>query len=408
MKKISIYLAALAILSSACTRDDDAHRFGNVIYFAGAGRVADVRVAEDDASLSRNLSVEMAIPESRDISVSLKVDPGKLERYRSEFEDPGAVLLPEANFALSSEKLVLSSGSVSSLPVNIVFNGVNSLPDLATHYVLPLTISSADVSVLGSASTLYYVLSKASLVNVVADITDNRCWPEWKDPEPFRDMPAFTMEALVNATTFKRNDDKGNKIASPLATVMGIEDRFLIRVGDTMIPDNQIQVAYAQQDGEGSTKRGNVSNSAMQIKPGQWYHIAVTFENGAISVYVNGKLLGSGDSSEIGVTTVDFSTEHSEEDEGKPRCFWIGYSYDSMRYWNGRICEARIWNRALSGGEINAVNHFYQVDPDSAGLIAYWKFDDGEGAVVKDYSPLGNNLFSQLPLSWYSAALPEE
>ena len=408
MKAKIFTLAAMTLCLAACSQKETDHRFSNVIYFSGSSSVADIRVAETDAALSRQFSIQMALPESKDVKVRVDVDPSALETYRAAHADAAAQLLPEANYSLSTLEVELAGGFVTSSPVTVSFTGANALPDLKTHYVLPLRISSADVDVLGSGSIFYYVLSKASLVNVVADLTDNRAWPYFDDQPTFKDMTTFTMEALVNATPFTRTGSDGNKIEHPLATVMGIEDRFLIRVGDTLIPENQIQIAVAQKDGEGSVKRAHISNAAMQIKAGRWYHIAVSFDNGKMVVYLNGVKVGEGDASEIGVTSVDFSTVHSEEDDGKPRCFWVGYSYDKWRYWNGRICECRIWNRVLSESEINAPKHFYQVDPSSDGLVAYWKFDEGEGSVIKDHSPLGNDLTSQLPPSWYPVSLPEE
>ncbi|MBP5373326.1 MAG: DUF1735 and LamG domain-containing protein [Bacteroidales bacterium] len=408
MKKIFAISLFVALFAS-CTVHDDAQRFDNKVFFTGDVRLSDVRVGEEDASLSRSFAVSMASPMDVPVTVNLRVDGSLVSRYADTYGDKGAKLLPSANYSLESTTLTIPAGGVQSSAAKISFTGANALPDLKTHYVLPLVLDCDTPGALESGRTIYYVLSKASLVNVVADMYDNRAWPSWKDPAPFKDMATFTLEALVNATTFKREDDKGNKIASPLATIMGIEDRFLIRVGDTLIPDNQIQIAFAEKDGEGSTKRGHISNAAMQLKPGVWYHIAVTFDHGAIKCYVNGRMLGEGNTLDnTNVTTVDFSTEHSEEDDGKPRCFWVGYSYDKWRYWNGRICECRIWNRALSEAEINADKHFYQVDPSSAGLIAYWKFDEGSGTVIKDHSPLGNDLEVQKPITWYPVSLPEE
>lgn len=64
------------------------------------------------------------------------------------------------------------------------------------------------------------------------------------------------------------------------------------------------------------------------------------------------------------------------------------------RCFGGKMAEVRIWNRALSSAEINARNHFYRIDnPESAdGLVVYWKLNDGNGTVVKDYSGNGNDM----------------
>lgn len=70
--------------------------------------------------------------------------------------------------------------------------------------------------------------------------------------------------------------------------------------------------------------------------------------------------------------------------------FYIGRSYNHKRWFNGKMAEVRIWNRALSEEEINADGHFFSVDPATAeGLLAYWKLNGGDGSVIKDYS--GNN-----------------
>lgn len=406
MVKRLVWGVVMVAAAVSCSRSDGS--FANVAYFSSSSSVSEIRVADEDNLITRELSVRLAKPQDDDVSVAFRIDGTLLERYREIYDDESATLLPSSAYELTSSEVSISEGAVESLPVQLLIKGANSLPNLKGHYVLPISLTSSDVDILGSGGTLYVMLSKASLVNVAADLTQNRAWPSWKDPSQFKDLATFTMEALVNATTFKRNDDDGNRIASPLASVMGIEDRFLIRVGDTLIPDNQIQVAWAQQDGEGATQRGSLSNAAMQLKAGVWYHIAVTFSSGEIKAYLNGAPVGSANSSDIGVTTVDFSTEHSEEDDGKPRCFWVGYSYDKYRYWNGMLSEVRLWNRALSEEEINSDKHFYRVDPASEGLIAYWKFDDGTGSTVKDYSSLGNDLTSQLPLSWYSVSLPQE
>ncbi len=57
--------------------------------------------------------------------------------------------------------------------------------------------------------------------------------------------------------------------------------------------------------------------------------------------------------------------------------FWIRHSYNRDRWLEGNISEVRIWNKVLTSAEINAKDHFYQVEPDADGLVSYWKFDGG-------------------------------
>ena len=179
------------------------------------------------------------------------------------------------------------------------------------------------------------------------------------------------MECLINCHGFNNDSD--------ILTIMGVEDHFLVRIGDVNIPTNQIQVALAYKDVVGgSTNRVSVTDASLQLKTDRWYHLAVTFNKGFVQVYLDGRLkieadrhvIGQRPNTETGelediiFENVDFSAPHSDESDGKPRCFWVGYSYDANRSLDGMIAEARLWNRVLTAEEINAPNHFYKLYED--------------------------------------------
>ena len=101
---------------------------------------------------------------------------------------------------------------------------------------------------------------------------------------------------------------------------------------------------------------------------------------------------------------VDWNTAGGDITDG-PRAFYIGYSYDGNRYVDGCVSEMRVWNRILTSDEINAPYHFYDVDPQSPGLVAYWKFDEGAGKDIKDYAN-GYNLTCLEAPTWVQVQLP--
>lgn len=401
--------AALLVLAGCKQNDELKHHYDNHLYFSTASFVDDVRVERTsdqvDRQLSRTVSVAMARPENFDVEVTFRSAPEQVGTYREGYYDPAVEMLPEGHCDLSGASLRIESGKVQSDPLEIDFVKLDEL-DLEKTYVLPVSVATSNLPVLQSAGTVYYVFKKASLINVVADLNGNKAWPEWnEETAPVKDMSSFTMEALVFFYGFNTNE------TSPISTIMGIEDTFLIRVGDTTVPKNQVQIAYGKQregaDPGATPARGTVSDASMQLKVNRWYHLAVTFNQGEIHVYLDGKERASGNSSDIGLTTVNFAVPHSDEMDYKPRCFWFGYSYDDNRSFNGRIAEARIWNRALSADEINAGNHFYRVAADARGLVAYWKFNDGAGKSVRDYGPNGYNLTADHDLGWVNVELPE-
>ena len=91
---------------------------------------------------------------------------------------------------------------MASVPVTIRFVDVNLL-DKNERYVLPVTIRSVSgIDVLPSARSVYYIFKGAALINVVAGITENRAWPDWKDASPVTNMRTFTLEALINGNAF--------------------------------------------------------------------------------------------------------------------------------------------------------------------------------------------------------------
>ena len=177
---------------------------------------------------------------------------------------------------------------------------------------------------------------------------------------------------------------------------MGIEGKFLVRLGDASLPANQLQIA---------TSEDNISNRNMQIEAGKWYHLAVTFDAGEVNVYIDGKCIATED---CGVRTVNFSVDNTGEESDSRRFFWIGYSYEDERWFDGYISEVRIWNRPLDKNEINAENHFYTVPVDSDGLVAYWKFNEGEGDVIMDHTANGNNLKMDSMPEWLDVEIPEK
>ncbi len=412
MKRTGIFIFAAALALVGCSKQDGS--FENKMFIKADSYRSEVRVATDEGvkTLKRNLSVAIAQPLENDIDVKVVKSPELLETYRKAWYEPTAELLPDENCNLEGLSTVLRGGDVASKDIELTFTGLDKL-DYSKVYVLPVTIVSDGVAVLERAKTMYYVVKEASLVNYVADLKSNRSWPVWDNWDKVKNLETFTMEALINCHAFNNE--------SKILTVMGVEDHFLVRIGDVTIPTNQIQIACAYKDVEGgSTLRADLTDPSLQLKVDRWYHLAVTFNKGYIQVYLDGRLRAEKDLTNIGTVVrdgvqipiefkaVDFSAPHSDESDGKPRCFWIGYSYDSKRCLDGMIAEARLWNKVLSAEEINAPNHFYKLYPSdiNASLLAYWKFDDAAGKAVKDYSIYGNNLSSDHDILWRPVSLP--
>jgi hypothetical protein len=121
----------------------------------------------------------------------------------------------------------------------------------------------------------------------------------------------------------------------------------------------------------------SVLESTAALVDGAWQHVAATFDHGTLRLYVNGVLDAemSGAVAPMASTQpLNFGQEHS--------LGYTGWSYD------GIIDEIRIWNVALSERQL-ARNMAKRLRGTERGLVGYWRFDEGSGAVAYDATPNG-------------------
>lgn len=396
--KHRIFLFALSgVIAAAfvgCKNEDlGEHHFNDKLYISSAAFTDEMLIKNTVSGYSRDITVGIPSPVVGDIEAEIGVAADLLDQYRMAYYDPDVELLGEEFYQIENPQTRIPAGSVTSIPVTVKFLGTNLL-DREKRYVLPVSIlSSRGMEILESARTLYFLFKGSALINVVADLDDQAyASPSWSgNADVANGLKQFTLEALINA----------NKLDKMISTVMGIEGHFLIRLGDAGVPANQIQIA---------TQRGNRTNADLQIETNRWYHLAVTFDDGDIKVYLDGveKLSNS-----VSMSSVDLGEKHNVGDENEDgvggRFFWVGYSYDSKRCFNGKMSEVRIWNRALSAEEINAPDHFYSVESDSEGLISYWKFDEDDRAsgTIADRTANGNDMYVVNTIKWFDVTLPE-
>ena len=220
-------------------------------------------------------------------------------------------------------------------------------------------------------------------IDMALDLTKRYAVADFKDNESVQQINELTYEALICPTDFPNT----------INTVMGVEGQFLIRLGDSKYPKDQLQVAFA---GGGKIAPGDAGTVAKNA----WTHLAVTMNasEGTICVYVNGVKVGMVEKN----VTADISN------------FKIARSGNyTNRFFTGYMAELRVWTKALTEEEINSEDHFYFVDPASEGLLAYWKCDDGTGNILKDATVNGydctgdwndNSAWRTAPLTF---SLPE-
>lgn len=385
---ILFYTALMLFAGGFTSCQEDLENYDVKIYNS-SDAVSRFFVEEEMDTESRFVQASIAKQLDSDVTFTFVADASLVNEYNAIYSD-NATMLPSDYFEIPEPIAKVVAGKITSNAVEVVFKNLKSL-DKTKTYVLPVTIQNSNIDVLASKRTTYFVLKEASLVNFSANLKDNNVRVNFHDAAPLNNLTTLTAEALVKVDAFA--DGRGSNIS----TVMGVENHFLIRFGDTA-PNNQLQIA---------TNSDKLTSSDWVCKTGKWTHIAVTYNQSTktVQVYIDGKKR-----TEQVFTSfngpVSWGKYFEEESGDETRSFWIGYSYESSRYLDGDICECRIWNRVLTEEEINSENHFYKVDPTSEGLVAYWKFNEGQGDVIKDYSSYGNDGKASNGLVWNAVELP--
>lgn len=383
---------AIAFVVIGCSKDEDPGTkfLENKVFISTETKVNTVLVKPDIAdAVVKSIKAVLAIPATEEIELTYKVDPLMLEVYKKTYYDENVVMLPAEYYEFTKPKAVIGKGSIRSTEAELVLKNIANL-DVDETYVLPVRLSEADgMPILESGRTIYYIFKEAALINTVANMEQNYCEVAWNSRDLISNMSEITMEALVFSKAWSREGSD-----SDICTLMGIEGYLLLRTGDDFYP-GQLQVAFSNEKLPGK--------DATKVLPlNEWIHLAVTIDgaNKKLKVYVNGVLQSETDMR----SSMTFNLTRTGGDDSKGFC--IGRSWSDNRWWQGELCECRIWNKVLTEEEINARNHFYYVDATSEGLVAYWKFNEGDGNVVNDHSGNGNHATAKSKIVWHSVELP--
>lgn len=383
-------LAVVMLLSvAACDNKDysNASPFGNVVYL-------DAALQKDVANFTFNrlietgqqtIAAQLSQPASSNINVNIKVDPSLVSTYNARLETDYTLLDPKY-YTLSSDQVVIPRGKTISDPVTIDFDALTELT-IDNGYLLPVSISQATggIGILDGSRTICYIIRRSSAITTAVNLKDNYFEvPGFDKYSPtadiVNDLKQLTFEAIIRVNDFKYGAN-----TKDICTIMGIEQYCLLRLGDTGFPLQQLQFAANEN------KIPNADNSKLLLS-NEWYHVAVVYDTEArtASIYLDGREQSRAEDYGNGL-----AINLGMQERGKQFMFKIGHSYgepdDMSRQLDGEICEVRIWNTARTQQEI--YKNMYNIeDPENApGLCAYWKFNEGEGDVAKDFSGHGND-----------------
>ena len=405
--------AALAALSS-CDRFDPVDRvFDNCAYLdvSATSQTQAATFGNRLGSLEKQLSVTLAYPADKDVKATVSVDASLVDTYNHRL-GTDYQLLPDNYLDFAGATVTIEAGKVASEKVTIGLKNLmgqgeeqTGAMEIDKTWLLPVKVTSDDIRTLDGSSVAYYLVKRSSAITVAAQLTDN--WIEF----PLMDTPgavadayngltALTYEALVNIDRF---DLKNGTEDCNISTVMGVEQYLLLRIGDANFERQCLQF---DGSGNGSQfgKLPSKSDPAKKLYSGSWYHVACTYDQNTRTarIYLNGKVIDEVKDAGVAGPTADNSITLAMRALGMPEAyqFFIGKSYNDHRPLQGKIAEARVWRTARTQEEIWKNMYRIENPKEQKDLIGYWKFDDGEGNTVKDYSWVGNHGKAVADIIW--------
>ena len=399
-----IRIAVLALLVSCNRFEPVDHVFDNCAYLdvSATSQTQAATFGNRVGSLEKHLCVALSYPSDKDVKATISVDASLTDAFNHRY-GTGYQLLPEAYLDFSPVSVTIEAGKVNSEKVSIGFKNLmgqgedqTGAMEIDKTYLLPVRLSSEDISTMDGSSVAYYLVKRSSAITVAAQLTDN--WIEFplmdtpgEVADAYNGLTALTYEALVNVDRFDLNNKDG---VCNISTVMGVEQYLLLRIGDANFERQCLQF---DGSGNGSQfgKLPSKSDPAKKLYSGSWYHVACTYDQNerVARIYVNGKLIDEVKEAGVAGPTADNKITLAMRALGMPEAyqFFIGKSYNDFRPLQGKIAEARVWRVARTEDEIWKNMYRIENPKDQKDLIGYWKFNDGEGNVVKDYSWVGNH-----------------
>jgi hypothetical protein len=155
---------------------------------------------------------------------------------------------------------------------------------------------------------------------------------------------------------------------------------FPMLIGEAFVGDGKITFCMHKQGNNINAGFYNnawtVVTSASTIQYNTWMHIAATYDQSSIKIYINGNL--------------DATLNANAALPTGSESWYIGKRWDSNDVFRGVMDEIRVWNVARTQAQIQSTMNT-SVPTNSTGLRAYYKLDESAGTNTADASGNGYN-----------------
>lgn len=346
---------------TGCAEGDDFDYGKTVVLITGTETTPVKKFVVEDTPSAYAVTASATNIVSKDVQVKFAIDNSLVENYNKE-HNTNYYAIPEGAAVIENTDAIIQSGKSFSTPAVVKVVSTENFAE-GRVYVIPVTMTQVDgLDVLQSSKTIFLQISRVihftSLNITNTNLYSNFIFADDKKQE----LSNFTYE-------IKFYSQNWHTIARLCSFTSKDEQRSsMLRFGENGQAVNALQWV--------SPGGSIVSNTRFSLD--RWYTVSLTYDGSKLIMYVNGvkDAEGAGDGKPVDFQRFELGMS------------WTGYR--SSQYFRGRISEVRVWNRALSPGEMQM--GLCGVDPKSEGLLAYWKMNEGEGHIFKDATGHGYDM----------------
>ncbi len=367
---IALLLAGGVTLSSCKSEGDDFDYGKNGLLITGTGRTSLHSFVVEDTPSTQAVSVSSTKKVESEVKLTLAVDPSLVESYNAA-NGTNFYAVPDNAVELRNPNVVIEANSALSTTAEVRVLSTENFEEGRT-YLIPVTIKNvegADVELIESSKTIYLRVSR--VLTFYSLENDYRASSNFIfTDDKMVDLTNYTIEFKVYPYNLATGTAGDNQIQRVLAVEgKGEEEANMYRFGESGLQRNQLQWILP----------GGRAASTTLFSNNRWYLVSCTYDGSDFKMYVNGEL----------DTQASGSDKHTPFQRFEYGMSWGG-GYPAGQFYNGRLCEVRVWNRALGASEI--AGGLCGVDARSNGLVAYWKMNQASGTTILDVTGNGYDM----------------
>lgn len=372
MKKIFniAAIAALAFLGLSCVKGDKFNYGKEVFYMVGTDQIPlDKIVVEDNPPAVYSVNVASTGKLSSDATIELNVgDEAALAKYNEE-HGTSYQIVPSDMYTVDKPSVVIKAGYAASESCTITITNYSFIKN-GVAYMIPVSIKSVSGSsneVLETSRTSYLRLARTisfyALDVADSNMSSNIRFADDKGVE----LSQYTYEIKLYPYNLKK---AGEEQLCRVCNWTGPTGRqCMLRFNENGRPWKSLQIV---------TPSGGDYTTTTIFEPKQWYMLSIVYDGNSFQLYIDGEP----DRTTLGG---DQSTKFQQFELGMS---WT--SYPSKQLFSGRLSEIRVWNYPRTKTQIKG--GLCGTDPESEGLVAYWKMNEGSGHIFHDSTGHGYDM----------------